>query len=79
MLISPLKCEFEALIPLMCYMDPQRFIPQEVMIDSGLKSPWSVHSNIHPKNIHLKIPEWTSMVHGYSIDTWISHYMFTRN
>jgi len=32
--------------------------------------------NIHAaKYIHLKILEWTSMVHGYSIDTWISIYI----
>jgi len=29
--------------------------------------------------IFIKIFEWTFMVHGYSIDTWISIFVFSIN
>jgi len=38
----------------------------------GLKCPCKIHGNIHAKkSIHLKILEWTSMVHGHGMDTRI--------
>jgi len=46
----------------------------------GLKYPCNANVNVHSeKSIHLKIIEWTSMVHGYSIDLWISICVFSIN
>jgi len=44
-----------------------------------LKYPCNAHGNIHAeKSIHLKILEWTSIVHGCSINTWISICIFVN-
>ena len=39
----------------------------------GFKYPCNLHGNIHAeKSIHLRIPEWTSVVHGHvDIDSCI--------
>jgi len=56
--------------PLAARITSQSFLMKAGL--SGLKYPYNVHGNIHAeKHIHLKIPEWTSMVHGHSMDTSI--------
>jgi len=56
--------------PLNCLEYLQRFFEERL---PGLKYPCDVHAE---KSIHLKTLEWTSMVQGYSTDTWISICVF---
>jgi len=52
-----------------------RIYTEAARVEVSIHCPWLMSE----KSIHLKILEWTSMVHGYSIDTWISICVFSIN